>query len=583
MPSIGPNRKVCAVLNARQQPRSRGRDTKTQAVRIVPLGGLGEIGKNMMALEYGEDIVIVDAGLMFPDDEMLGVDLVIPDITYLMDKVPRIRGIFITHGHEDHIGALPYILPQLGFPAVYATKLTHGLISVKLREHRILDQASLTVVDPADVIRVGKMEIRFLRVNHSIPDAVAVIIHTPAGTIVHTGDYKFDYTPVDGIQADIGGFAQLGAEGVLVLCGDSTRVESPGYTPSETVITDTFDSLFSQAQGRILIATFASLLSRVQLVIDLAVKYHRKVALVGRSMVNNVQMAIELGYLSAPVGVLAAAADIVRIPPSELIIICTGSQGEPTSALTKIANGDHRFVQVIAGDMVILSSTPIVGNEKAVSRNIDNLLRQGADVYYQGRSQVHVSGHGSREEIKLMLALLRPRYVLPVHGEYRMLVQHARVAHSMGIPPENVVVAQDGDVIEASYQDGISIVEHLPSGNVYVDGLGVGDVGQVVLRDRQVLSRDGILMVVMTVDSETAEILAGPDIISRGFVYERESEELIEAARGKVIQAFRAHSQKRNPSADWGYVKNKVRDTLSEYIYEKLKRRPMILPLVVEV
>jgi ribonuclease J len=327
MPSIGPNRKVCAVLNARQQPRSRGRDTKIQAVRIVPLGGLGEIGKNMMALEYGEDIIIVDAGLMFPDDEMLGVDLVIPDITYLMDKLSRIRGIFITHGHEDHIGALPYILPQLGFPTVYATKLTHGLISVKLREHRMLDQASLTVVDPADVIRVGKMEISFLRVNHSIPDAVAVIIHTPAGTIVHTGDYKFDYTPVDGIQADIGGFAQLGAEGVLVLCGDSTRVESPGYTPSETVITDTFDSLFSQAPGRILIATFASLLSRVQLVIDLAAKHHRKVALVGRSMVNNAQMAIELGYLSVPVGILVAAADIVRIPPSELIIICTGSQG----------------------------------------------------------------------------------------------------------------------------------------------------------------------------------------------------------------------------------------------------------------
>jgi ribonuclease J len=583
MPSIGPNRKVCAVLNARQQPRSRGRDTKIQAVRIVPLGGLGEIGKNMMALEYGEDIVIIDAGLMFPDDEMLGVDLVIPDITYLMDKLSRIRGIFITHGHEDHIGALPYILPQLGFPPVYATKLTHGLISVKLREHRILDQTSLTVVDPADVIRVGKMELSFLRVNHSIPDAVAVIIHTPAGTIVHTGDYKFDYTPVDGIQADIGGFAQLGAEGVLVLCGDSTRVESPGYTPSETVITDTFDSLFSQAKGRILVATFASLLSRVQLVIDLAAKYHRKVALVGRSMVNNVQMAIELGYLSVPAGILVAAADIVRIPPSELIIICTGSQGEPTSALTKIANGDHRFVQVIAGDTVILSSTPIVGNEKAVSRNIDNLLRQGADVYYQGRSQVHVSGHGSREEIKLMLALLRPRYVVPVHGEYRMLMQHARVAHSMGIAPENVVVAQDGDVIEASSRDGISIVEHLPNGNVYVDGLGVGDVGQVVLRDRQVLSRDGILMVVMTVDSETGEILAGPDIISRGFVYERESEALIEAARAKVIQAFRAHSQKRSHSADWGYVKNKVRDTLSEYIYEKLKRRPMILPLVVEV
>jgi ribonuclease J len=552
----------------------------------VPLGGLGEIGKNMMAIEYGEDIVIVDAGLMFPDDEMLGVDLVIPDITYLLDKVTRIRGIFITHAHEDHIGALPYVLPQLNFPPVYATKLTHGLITGKLREHRILDLARLHVVDPSDVVNVGRMEVRFLRVNHSIPDAVAVVVRTPAGTIVHTGDYKFDHTPVDGVRADVGGFARIGGEGVLVLCGDSTRVESPGYTPSETVITDTFDSLFSQAKGRILVATFASLLSRVQLVLELAAKYHRKVALVGRSMVNNAQIAIELGYLRVPAGTLVGIEDIAHIPPSELILICTGSQGEPTSALTKIANGDHRFIQVMASDTVILSSTPIVGNEKAVSRNIDNLLRQGADVYYQGRSQVHVSGHGSREEIKLMLALLRPRYVVPVHGEYRMLVQHARVAHSMGIAPEAVIVAQDGDIIEASYDRGISIVEHLPSGNVYVDGLGVGDVGQVVLRDRQVLSRDGILMVVMTVDSETGDILAGPDIISRGFVYERESEELIEAARAKVIQAFRVHSQRsqsRSRSADWAYVKNKVRDTLSEFIYERLKRRPMILPLVVEV
>ena len=552
-------------------------------MRIVPLGGLGEIGKNMMAIEYGEDIVVVDAGLMFPDDEMLGVDLVIPDITYLMDKLDRIRGIFVTHGHEDHIGALPYVLPQLGFPTVYATKLTHGLISVKLREHRILDRASLTVVDPQDVIRAGRMEVGFLRVNHSIPDAVALVIRTPAGIIVHTGDYKFDYTPVDGIQADTGGFARVGAEGVLVLCGDSTRVESPGYTPSERVITDTFDSLFSQAEGRILVATFASLISRIQLVIELAAKYRRKVALVGRSMVNNTQIAIELGYLNVPSGTLVAIEDINRVPPSELILICTGSQGEPTSALTKIANGDHRFVQVLPGDTVILSSTPIVGNEKAVSRNIDNLLRQGADVYYQGRSQVHVSGHGSREELKLMLALLHPRFVVPVHGEYRMLVQHARVAQSMGIPAEHVVVAQDGDVIEASVAGGISVVEHLPSGNVYVDGLGVGDVGQVVLRDRQVLSRDGILMVVMTVDSETGEILAGPDIMSRGFVYERESEALIDAARAKVIQAFRVHSQSRKGNADWAYVKNKVRDTLGEFIYEKLKRRPMILPLVVEV
>jgi ribonuclease J len=578
-------------LSAQQPSRPQSRENKnhkekkTLPVRLVPLGGLGEIGKNMMAIEYGEDIIIVDVGLMFPDDEMLGVDLVIPDITYLMDKLDRIRGIFITHGHEDHVGALPYILPQLNFPPLYATRLTHGLITVKLREHRLLDRANLRIVEPTDTVRAGKMEIGFLRVNHSIPDAVAVVIRTPAGTVVHTGDYKFDYTPVDGIRADIGGFARLGDEGVLVLCGDSTRVESPGYTPSESVITDTLDTLFSQAKGRIIIATFASLISRVQLAVDLAVKHQRKVALVGRSMVNNTQMAIELGYLHVPTGTLVAVEAINHIPPSELVIVCTGSQGEPTSALTKIASGDHRFIQVIPGDTVILSSTPIVGNEKAVSRNIDNLLRQGADVFYQGRAQVHVSGHGSREEIKLMLALLRPRYVVPVHGEYRMLVQHARVAQSMGIPAENTIVAQDGDIIEASAEGGISIVEHLPSGNVYVDGLGVGDVGQVVLRDRQLLSRDGILMVVMTVDSESGEILAGPDIMTRGFVYERESEALMGAARNKVIQAFHVHSQNRNRnrSADWGFVRNKVRDTLSEFIYEKLKRRPMILPLIVEV
>ena len=548
----------------------------------MPLGGLGEIGKNMMAVEYGEDIIIIDIGLMFPDAEMLGVDLVIPDTTYLADKLHRIRGVFITHGHEDHVGALPYILPQLDFPTVYATKLTHGLISVKLREHRMLDRAKLVIVDPTDTVPAGRMRVSFLRVNHSVPDAVAIVVRTPAGTIVHTGDYKFDYTPVDGLQADIGGFAQLGEEGVLLLCGDSTRVESPGYTPSERVINDTFDKLFSHAPGRIIVATFASLLSRAQQVIDMAVKYNRQVALVGRSMVNNVQMAIELGYVQVPSGVLVNVEDINRIPASKLVIICTGSQGEPTSALTKIANRDHRFVQIQQADTVILSSTPIVGNEKAVSRNIDNLIRQGADVFYQGRAQVHVSGHGSREEIKLMLALLKPRYVVPVHGEYRMLAQHAQVAESMGIPPQHIIVAQDGDIIEASEGGGIAIVDHVPCGNVYVDGLGVGDVGQVVLRDRQVLSRDGILVVVMTIDSETGDPIAGPDIISRGLVYERESEPLMEAARARVASAFRAHRQARG-GADWAFLKNKMRDTLSEFFYEKLKRRPMILPLIVEV
>jgi ribonuclease J len=570
-------------LSTRHGARHSERDAKTLPIRLVPLGGLGEIGKNMMAIEYGDDIVIIDAGLMFPDDEMLGVDLVIPDTSYLADKLHRIHGLFITHGHEDHIGAVPYVLPQLGFPTIYATKLTAGLISVKLRERRLLERTRMVEVDPSDTIQAGKITVNFLRVNHSIPDAVAVVLRTPAGTVVHTGDYKFDYTPVDERLADLGAFAQLGDEGVLVLCGDSTRVESPGYTPSERVLAETFDRIFSQAPGRILVATFASLISRVQQVIDAAVKYDRKVVLVGRSMVNNIQMAIELGYLHAPAGTLVSVDDINQLAPQKLVIICTGSQGEPTSALTRIANADHRFVSILPRDTVILSSTPIVGNERAVSRNIDNLLRQGAEVLYQGKAQVHVSGHGSREELKLMLALLKPRYVVPVHGEYRMLNEHAKLAVGMGMAPENAVVAQDGDVIEASEQGGIHIVDHIPTGNVYVDGLGVGDVGQVVLRDRQVLSQDGILVVVVTVDTETGELVAGPDIISRGVVYQRESEPLMDAARSQVDRALRTLHQRRGHTADWGFLKNKIRDTLSEFFYEKLKRRPMILPVVVEV
>ena len=568
-------------MTTRREARSAERNGSRRPVRVVPLGGLGEIGKNMTVVEYGDDIIIVDSGVMFPDEEMLGVDLVIPDTSYLADKKQRIRGIFITHGHEDHVGALPYVLKQLDFPPVYATKLTHGLIAVKLREHRILDMARQIVVDPADTITAGQFTVNFLRVNHSIPDAVAVVIRTPAGNVVFTGDYKFDHTPVDGLKADIGAFARLGDEGVLLLCGDSTRAESPGYTPSEHVISDTFDTIFSQAPGRIIVATFASLISRVQQVVDAAAQMDRKVALVGRSMVGNVQMALELGYLRMPAGMLVETEAINHIPPRDLVIICTGSQGEPTSALTKIANGDHRFVQVMPKDTVILSSTPIVGNEKAVYRNINNLMRQGATVYHQGRAHVHVSGHGSREELKLMLALLRPRFVLPVHGEYRMLEEHAEIAKSLGIPRENVQVALDGDVVEVT-QDSIRLVDHVPCGNVYVDGLGVGDVGNVVLRDRQVLSQDGIIVVILTVNSETGDPLAGPDIITRGVVYERESEPLMDAARARVAAAFNAMSA-RGHTSDWGYVKNKIRDTLSAFFYEQLKRRPMILPVVVEV
>jgi ribonuclease J len=563
--------------------RSNKNGRPTRPLRFVPLGGLGEIGKNMMVIEYGDDIVIVDGGLMFPDDEMLGVDLVIPDTTYLMDKLDRIRGVFITHGHEDHIGGLPYLLPQLNFPTVYATRLTLGLITVKLRERRILDRASLVELEPGEPVKAGVFNVTGLRINHSIPDAVSLALRTPVGTVLHTGDYKFDFTPVDGLKADIGALARLGDEGLLVLCGDSTRIESPGFTPSERVISDTFEDIFSRAPGRILVATFASLISRVQQVVDVAVKQGKQVALVGRSMVNNVQMAIELGYLNVPTGTLVKVEDINRIPANKLVIVCTGSQGEPTSALTRIASGDHRFVQAQPGDTVILSSTPIVGNERAVYRNIDNLMRLGARVYSQGMAQVHVSGHASREELKLMLALTRPKCVIPVHGEYRMLARHAELAQSMGVLPERTVVAEDGDIIEVTADGAIEIVDHAPCGNVYVDGAGVGDVGQVVLRDRRALSSDGVLVVVLTVDAETGDLLARPDIISRGFVYERDSEPLLEAARARVDQAFHKHNRARGGNADWNYVKNKVRDTLSEFVYEANKRRPMILPVVVEV
>jgi ribonuclease J len=557
---------------------------------LIPLGGLGEIGKNAMLVEYEDDLVLVDAGLMFPEDDMLGVDAVIPDIGYLADKRDRLRGIVITHGHEDHVGALPYLLPELGFPSVYATRLTHGLISVKLREHRLLDRAALHVVDPADTLKLGRLRVEFFRVNHSIPDSVGVVIRTPVGTIVHTGDYKFDHTPVDGRPADVGALARLGEEGVLVLLGDSTRVESPGYTPSESVIGETFDAIFARAPGRILVATFASLISRVQQVIDAAVKHNRKLAIVGRSMLNNVQMARELGYLSAPEGTFVRAEDIARIPARQLAIICTGSQGEPTSALTKIASGDHRLVQIQRGDTVILSSTPVPGNEQAVYRNVDNLTRLGAEVLYGALANVHVSGHGSQEELKLMLALLRPTYFVPIHGEYRMLAQHARLAVQLGVPAANVVVAEDGDIVEVhgarsgSSAGGIRIADHVPCGHVYVDGLGVGDVGQIVLRDRQVLARDGIVIAVMTVDRETGEPIGAPDIISRGFVYERESAALLDAARSHVLAAFSGQRHEgRSRAADWTFVKNKVRDTLGEFLYERIKRRPMILPVVVEV
>ncbi len=545
----------------------------------MPLGGLGEVGKNMMVVEYGDDIIIIDVGLMFPDDEMFGVDLVIPDTSYLSDKKDRIRGILITHGHEDHVGGLPYILPMLDFPPVYATRLTQGLINVKLKEHRLLDKVAVKLIAPGDKVELGQSVAEFFHVNHSIPDAVGIVLRTPIGDVVHTGDYKFDYTPVDGQAADFGTLARIGNEGVLVMMGDSTRVESPGYTPSERVINDSLDKIFANAPGRILLATFASLISRVQQVIDTAARYERVVALVGRSMVNNVQMATELGYLNIPKSTLIRIEDINKFPPERVVIICTGSQGEPTSALTRMANQDHRLVRIQPGDIVILSATPVPGNEKMVNRTINNLFRLGADVFYQSVSHVHVSGHGAQEELKLMLSLIRPKFFVPVHGEYRQLILHGKLAYSLGMSDEHIAIVEDGDIVEVT-RDAIKTADHTACGNVYVDGLGVGDVGQIVLRDRQVLAQDGILMAVLTVDKETGQPLAGPDIVSRGFVYMRDSEELLESARERVLESFVGLN---GHASDWSYVKDKIRHTLSEFLYEKTHRRPMVLPVVMEV
>lgn len=551
----------------------------TEKIRVVPLGGLGEVGKNMMVVEYGDDIIIIDAGVMFPDDEMFGVDLVIPDAGYLADKKDRIRAILITHGHEDHVGGLPYILPMLDFPPLYATRLTYGLIQVKLKEHRLVDKTTMNVLMPGEQVRLGSFVAEFFRVNHSIPDAVGVILHTPLGNLVHTGDYKFDYTPVDGKPADFGLLARLGKEGVLLMMGDSTRIESVGYTPSERVIDDSFDKIFANAPGRIMIATFASLISRVQQVVNTAARYDRFVALVGRSMINNVQIASELGYLDIPKGMLIRAEDINKFNPEQIVIICTGSQGEPTSALTRIANRDHRLIRVQRGDTIILSATPIPGNEKMINRTINNLFRQGAEVYYQAISNVHVSGHAAQEELKLMLSLLQPRFFMPIHGEYRQLVLHAKMGKTLGIPEERIVVAEDGDIIELT-QDAIQIVNHVTAGNVFVDGLSVGDVGQIVLRDRKVLSQDGILMAVMTVDKETGQPIAGPDIVTRGFVYMRDADELLNSAREQIVESL---SHLNGHSSDWSFAKDKIKQTLSEFLYEKTRRRPMIIPVVMEV
>ena len=547
-------------------------------VQIIPLGGLGEIGKNMTVFRYGDDIILIDAGLMFPEDDMLGIDLVIPDITYLLENKDKVKAIFLTHGHEDHIGALPYVLKQIDVP-VYGTALTLGILQGRLRENNVSDN-NLVTIKPGDKINVGAFNLEFIRVNHSIPDAISIVIKTPIGTIIHTGDFKFDQTPVDGQVTQFNKFAEFGDEGVLALLADSTNAERPGFTQSEKMVGQTFDDEFRYARNRIIVATFSSNVHRIQQVVDSAVKYKRKVAVIGRSMINVVNIAMELGYLRIPEGVLIDIDETNNYTSDQIVIITTGSQGEPMSALTRMAMNEHKKVDIMPGDTVIISATPIPGNEKLVARTIDHLYKLGADVIYEKSNGVHVSGHASQEEIKLMHNLVRPKYFIPVHGEYRHLIKHANLAKDLGMPSENIVIAENGSVIEIS-KNGIGINGKIQSGKVLVDGLGVGDVGNIVLRDRRQLSQDGIMIVVVTIDHETCHVVSGPDIVSRGFVYVREAEDLMEEAREKVLSAL--ERCENNGVSEWSMIKSTIRDNLGRFLYERTRRRPMILPIIMEI
>ena len=547
-------------------------------LKIIPLGGLGEIGKNMMALEYSDDIIVIDAGLMFPEADMLGVDLVIPDISYLVERSQMVRGILITHGHEDHTGALPYVLAQMKVP-VYATKLTQGLISLKLKEHHLRDKVKLEVVQPGQAFNLGKFKVEFFRVCHSIPDAAGLIIQTPLGIVVHSGDFKLDFTPTDARPTEFSRLAQLGADGVLLLLSDSTYVELPGYTPSERVVGQNLERIMAEAPGRVVITTFASLVSRIQQVIDAAYKYNRQVFVIGRRMTEIVRMALELGYLSAPPGVLSRLEQMRHLPHNRIVLLTTGSQGEPTSALVRIANRDHPQVRIQSGDTIVISASPIPGNEGLINRTIDNLFRQGANVLYDKVAQVHVHGHGSQEELKLLISLVRPKFFVPVHGEYRHLSLHARLAQTLGIPKENAFVLEDGDILALDRERG-HIVAKLPVGNVYVDGLGVGDIGHVVLRDRRMIAQDGIVLAVITVDKRTGQLVGLPDIVSRGFVDPTDAQALFERGRDLVAKAL-GHGDGHSAQTD--FISKKVKQTLFQFFYNQTKRRPMILPVIVEV
>ncbi|BAL83285.1 putative ribonuclease J 1 [Selenomonas ruminantium subsp. lactilytica TAM6421] len=552
--------------------------SKAQKLQIIPLGGLGEIGKNMTVVRVEDEILVIDSGLMFPEEDMLGVDLVIPDISYLLENRDMIKAIVLTHGHEDHIGALPYVLKQLNVP-VYGTRLTLGILEGRLKENGV-DSSNLHSVMQGDIINVGCFSVGFIRVNHSIPDAVGLSIKTPVGMIVHTGDFKLDYTPIDGKMTDFRRFSELGNKGVLLMMADSTNAERAGHTPSESTVGASFDKAFHGARSRIIVATFSSNVHRIQQVIDTAVRYKRRVAILGRSMVNVVTISLELGYITAPEGTIIDIDEINNYRPEQIVIVTTGSQGEPMSALTRMALSDHRKVTIVPDDTVIISATPIPGNEKLVSKTIDNLMRLGANVIYGRDKEVHVSGHASREELKLMHNLVRPKFFIPVHGEYHHLVQHAKLAQELGMAKDHIFLGENGYVFEFTRDKG-QVAGKVPAGMVMVDGLGVGDVGNIVLRDRRQLSQDGILIIVVAMDRASNTVVGGPDIVSRGFVYVRESEALMDEARARVEQALDRCQEEG--VKEWAAIKANVRDALGRYLFEKTRRRPMILPIIQEV
>ncbi len=552
---------------------------KSKKIKITPLGGLHEVGKNMTVFEYGSDLLILDCGLAFPDDDMLGVDMVIPDITYLQKHKNRIRGIVLTHGHEDHIGAIPYVLKEFNVP-VFGTKLTLGILKNKLTEHGILNSTKLNVINPGETFKLGDFKVEFIRSNHSIADAVAVAFHTPAGTVLHTGDFKIDSTPINGEMIDLGRIGELGKKGVLLLMSDSTNAERRGYTMSERTVGATFDNVFDNCNKRIFVATFASNIHRVQQIINAAVKYGRKVAVSGRSMENVLAAAIELGYMNIPKNTLITLDEIGRYPKDKLVIITTGSQGETMSALSRMAYSGHKKVNIEPDDLVIISASPIPGNEKAISNVINELLKRGAEVIYESLADVHVSGHACQEELKIILALAKPKYFMPVHGEYKHLSRHRDLALQMGMDSKDIFMMENGKVLEVSEASG-KFTGTVPSGRVLVDGLGVGDVGNIVLRDRKHLAEDGLIVVVTTIDQEMKAVVAGPDIISRGFVYVREAEDLMDSMRDKASEVLE-ECLSRN-TLDWSSLKSSLKNELGSYIFAKTKRKPMILPVIMDV